>query len=395
MPSDTRPVYAVITGHLPPYRVHFQRRIAREIPELRLATLVTKFRTNQWVNPSDEVSNTVMLDPAEPPPGGRSGLAKLRHELAVARRLWHWLDEHRPACVFCSGYDELPNIYGLRWARRNRVPVLLGADSNVHGDLTEGVRRVVKNAVLRTLLPRYRAILVQGTVGRRYFHRYGVSDEKMFELPYEPDYGLIQGMPESEVAAVSARLGLAADRKRLVCCARLIGVKRVDLVIAAFAAIAAERPNWDLVIVGDGELRGELERSVDPALRDANRVRFLGFQDQATTSAIYRASDVLVLYSDYEPWALVVNEAAAAGLAIVTSDRVGASYELIARGENGFMVPAQSPDALRNALREVTEPARLEAYKRASLARLADWRERCDPIAGLRKALTYAGVLSR
>lgn len=392
---DPRPVYAVITGHLPPYRVHFQRRIAKEIPELRLATLVTKYRTNQWVNPNDPESGTVMLDCAEPPQGGRRGTAALHHELAVARGLWRWLDQHRPVAVFCSGYDELPNLYGLRWARRHGVPAILGADSNVHGDLTRGVRRVVKNAVLRVLLPRYRAICVQGTVGRQCFHRYGVTDDRMFELPYEPDYGLIQNMPERDIAAVRERFGLDAGRRRLVCCARLIEVKRVDQVIMAFQAIAAERPEWDLVIIGDGELRGELERMVEPSLREARRVQFLGFQDQATTSAVYRASDVLVLYSDYEPWALVVNEAAAAGLALVTSDRVGASYELLGHGENGYMVPARQLDALVDALRNVTVPERLDAFKRASVARLAEWRTRCDPIAGLRKALRFVGALNK
>ncbi|MBY0311421.1 MAG: glycosyltransferase family 4 protein [Phycisphaerales bacterium] len=394
-PRDSRPVYAVVTGHLPPYRVHFQRRIAKEIPELRLATLVTKFRTNQWVNPSDPASNTVMLDPEPPPAGGRKGLAYFHHELGVARSLWAWMDEHRPVAVFCSGYDELPNLYALRWARKHRVPAILGADSNVHGDHAAGLRRVAKRIILRWLMRKYRAVCVQGRVGRQYFHRYGVSDERMFELPYEPDYVLIQNMPEQEIAAARARFGLAAGRRRMVCCARLIAVKRVDLVIAAFQALAAERPEWDLIIVGEGEMRSELERSVRPELRDAGRVKFVGFQDQDTTSAIYRASDVLVLYSDNEPWALVVNEAAAAGLALVTSDRVGASYELLGQGENGFMVPAQSPEVLLAAMRDVTDPVRLEGFKSASVTRLAEWRTRCDPIMGLRKALRFVGALSR
>ncbi len=392
--DDPRPVYAVITGHMPPYRVHFQRRIAKEIPELRLATLVTKYRTNQWVNPCDPGSNAVMLDPDPPPEGGRTGLALLRHELLIARRVWRWLEGHRPVAVFCSGYDELPNIYGMRWARRRGVPAILGADSNIHGDWSTGLRRLAKRTLKPRVLRWYRAVCVQGICGRQYFSRYGVPDERMFELPYEPDYSLIQNMPEAEIAAARQRFGLSADRRRLVCCARLVTVKRVDLVIAAFAAIAGDRPDWDLIIVGDGELRAELERSVPPALRDAGRVRFVGFLDQAATSAIYRASDVLVLYSDYEPWALVVNEAAAAGLALVTSDRVGAAYELVEQGVNGFMIPARRPDLLQTALRDVTDPSRLEAFKRASLAQLSKWRSRCDPIAGLRKALRYVGALS-
>src|SRR5262249_48224428 len=70
------------------------------------------------------------------------------------------------------------------------------------------------------------------------------------------------------------------------------------LVIAAFAAIAARRPEWDLLIIGDGPLRGSLEGSLPADLQ--RRVTWTGFLDhQATVSALYRSCAVLLLPSDF------------------------------------------------------------------------------------------------
>jgi glycosyltransferase involved in cell wall biosynthesis len=181
---------------------------------------------------------------------------------------------------------------------------------------------------------------------------------------------------------------------RVLCFCLLIPIKRVDLVIDAFAAVADERPEWDLIIVGKGESQPELERRAGGLLA-ARRVRFLGFQDTAGVAAIYRRSHAMVLASDYEPWALVVNEAAAAGMAIVASDRVGAAYELVKNGENGFVFPAGDLARLTQCVREVADPARIEGMRSASLREIARWRREADPVAGLRGALRAAGVLER
>ena len=79
-------------------------------------------------------------------------------------------------------------------------------------------------------------------------------------------------------------------------------------------------PNWDLLLVGDGVLRDELASRVPDRLR---WVVWTGFVDGGDTATAYHAADICVLPSDMEPWALVVQEAMAAGLAVVSSDRPG------------------------------------------------------------------------
>ena len=110
-------------------------------------------------------------------------------------------------------------------------------------------------------------------------------------------------------------------------------------------------------------------------------------------SAICRASDVLCLPSDYEPWALVINEAVAAGQAIVASEVVGAAAELVRDGVNGRVFPPSDLKSLVAALLDVTAPDRINSMRANSATILADWRARGDPIDGLRSALKFVKVI--
>jgi glycosyltransferase involved in cell wall biosynthesis len=65
------------------------------------------------------------------------------------------------------------------------------------------------------------------------------------------------------------------------------------------------------------------------------------------------------LLSRQETWGVVVTEAAASGLPLVLSDRVGAAHDLLRDGENGFLVPADDVDAAARAIKALASDAEL------------------------------------
>jgi glycosyltransferase involved in cell wall biosynthesis len=79
----------------------------------------------------------------------------------------------------------------------------------------------------------------------------------------------------------------------------------------------------------------------------------VGGQTEETLAQCYVDADIFALLSRHEPWGVVVNEAAASGLPLVLSDRVGAAYDLLRDGENGFLVPAEDVPAAADALRKL------------------------------------------
>ena len=138
-------------------------------------------------------------------------------------------------------------------------------------------------------------------------------------------------------------------------------------------------------------LGDELRRSVPESLKQ--RVIWTGFLEQEELVDAYHCSEVLVLPSDREPWAVVVQEAMAAGLVVIASDVVAASRDIVEDGVSGRIFPAGNKAALKQAILDVTDANALSKYRAASPAALAAWRKRIDPVAEIRRALVANGVL--
>lgn len=390
---------AVLVFAPTPYQHALARRLTREIPEAEFFFLYTdEAPDQQWALSMPEDITAVHFETGCPPV---AEAGPLDHPKFYRRggRIIDWMKRAGVRALVCYGYNDLGRLRAIRWCGRNGVPCFVASDANVRMDrLGRGLKQWLKRLRLKYFLPSVRGVLVFGRPGAEFFARYGVPRDRAYFVPYEPDYDALAEGGAAEVDKVRARFGLDPARRRFVFCGRLIPFKRPDVAIDAFVKIADRRSEWDLVVIGDGPLRGAVQARVPGPLKD--RVRWLGFLGESRTiGAVYRACDVLVLPSDIEPWGLVVNEAAASGLAIVTSDIPGASEHLVKqevapRGGNGRVVPHGDPDALAAALLEVSEPGAIDVYKANSSALLAAYRHAADPARGLRRALADAGVLS-
>ena len=154
--------------------------------------------------------------------------------------------------------------------------------------------------------------------------------------------------------------------------ARLIGAKDPACLLEAQAILEARGVAPWLVLVGDGP---EAKTLRDFALaRSLSRVVFAGSRQPRDLPPIYAAADLFVLPSRHEPWGVVVNEAMAAGLPVVLSDRVGAAADLLVDGENGLLVPSGDPARLAAAIGEIVGDAALRARMGARSRRIvAGW----------------------
>lgn len=136
-----------------------------------------------------------------------------------------------------------------------------------------------------------------------------------------------------------------ANRKTIGFVGRLDGQKDPKNLVEAFARNADRHPDWQLDMVGYGPLE-ESAKDVCAAHNIADRVHWLGNQpgEQAM-----RTFDIFCLPSRYEAMPYVLLEALAAGVPIVTTE-CGGAHITVLDGENGFIVPIQSPVELAKAL---------------------------------------------
>jgi glycosyltransferase involved in cell wall biosynthesis len=386
MQSGARPGVAIISNSQTPYRLHLHKRIAAEMPGIKLWSLYTHEKSNatwEFVAPTE--IGPVLFGKGESS-NEQDRLRGVFKEWRRGGKIIRWIKEHDIRFVVMMGYNDAGRMRLIRWLRLRGIPCFLFGDSNIHGDTAGGIKAIIKKIVVGWVVRSCSGVLTCGTLGQAYFAKYGARRERMFFFPYEPDYELVQKLSPEKIEETRKRFQLDATRRRIVYSGRFIPVKRVDLLIDAFLAIAERRPEWDLVMIGDGPLRQSLQAKVPAELN--GRFIWTGFMDdQVTISAIYRASDVLVLPSDYEPWALVINEAAAAGLAIVSSSVVGAAAELVQDGVNGRLFPRGDLAKLTECLLDVTEAGKIDKLKVGSKSVLELWRNRGDPVRGLRDAM--------
>jgi glycosyltransferase involved in cell wall biosynthesis len=271
------------------------------------------------------------------------------------------------------------------------MPLFVNNDSNIRGERLAPLKAWGKRWIYSWWMKRVSGVMPMGEFGDQFFLKYGAAPDRLYRVPYTPHYDAFATSDENRLQRFRQQHGLCRERRYLLYSGRLVPVKRVDLVIDAFNQLADVRPEWDLLIVGDGPLASELRDRVPERLR--SRVIWTGFLELEEVKLAYHAADVLVLASDREPWAVVVQEAMAAGLTIVSSDIVGAAHELVEDHVNGRIFAAGKLEALANALADVTRNEMVEMYKKKSRAALDRWRTANDPVKEIRRALSDVGVL--
>ncbi|WP_118082852.1 glycosyltransferase family 4 protein [Streptomyces sp. CC0208] len=200
---------------------------------------------------------------------------------------------------------------------------------------------------LRTALRRaYRGLDVLTTVteadAAAYRRRMRLPGVRVEALPNSvPDPGL-------PAADGSAKVVVAAGR--------LVPVKRYDLLVEAFAAVAAEHPDWQLRIYGKGEEQDRLRRLITD-LGLWNNVFLMGAA--APMEAEWVKGSIGAATSDFEPFGMTIVEAMRCGLPVVSTDCPHGPAEIIADRVDGRLVPVGDRDALAAALLELVGDAEL------------------------------------
>jgi glycosyltransferase involved in cell wall biosynthesis len=159
------------------------------------------------------------------------------------------------------------------------------------------------------------------------------------------------------------RLGIPGDSFVIGIAARLEDIKRHDLFVATARCLAGRIPKSNFVIAGGGSQKESLRRLIfESGLQ--NRVALLG--ERIDPYDVLRAMDVLLICSDHEGIPMVMLEAMALGVSVI-SRKVGGIPEVIRDGDTGVLVPSDSPEELGRACISLFEKPR----ERANLARVA------------------------
>ncbi|HEX6701964.1 MAG TPA: glycosyltransferase family 4 protein [Gaiellaceae bacterium] len=263
------------------------------------------------------------------------------------------LRRFRPDVVLVGGWNQPAFWQAAAWARAARRPLVVWVESTARDERSGAAPlELAKRAILRSAA----GFVVPGRAAAEYVTTLGARPEQIAVAPNAVDLTLFERAPPRE----EARAGLGLRGCTFLCVSRLSPEKGVDVLVRAFDGVPGE-----LVLVGDGPDRERV------AALAGDRVRLLGRIEPDELLRWYAAADAYVMPSRSETWGMAMQEAAAAGLPLIASEAPGAGYDLIEEGVNGYRVPVEDVEALRETLTRVAGDGEWRAAARRRTRELA------------------------
>lgn len=246
------------------------------------------------------------------------------------------LEKLSPDVIAISGWSNPESMIAIRWARAKGVRLVMMSETQ--GD--DAARSFLREAVKKRIVSACDAALVGGPPQADYIKQLGIPANRI-----NMGYNAVDNA-HFAAGALAARGDSAALRKEhglperyMLASCRFITKKNLPNLVSAYADVtsSSDRPLPDLVILGDGETRGQIEQ----AARDGGvegRVHLPGYRGYDALPALYALAELFVHVSTVEQWGLVINEAMASGTPVLVSQPCGAARSLVEDGVSGIVV---------------------------------------------------------
>ncbi|MGP1371588.1 MAG: glycosyltransferase family 4 protein [Almyronema sp.] len=295
-------------------------------------------------------------------------------------KLFLTLNDINPDVVVIAGYAEPAMLATLLWSLIRRKPAILMSESKED----DYPRFFFTEQLKGWLIKLFKAALVGGQPQKRYLMKLGKAAESIFT-----GYNVVgnEAFHPQKIRHLPSPLA----KPYFLAINRFVPKKNLDLLLKAYAIYRQQAGHqaWDLVLAGDGELRVQIEQQVNHLSLQPS-VHLPGFLQQSDLLPYFAHAACFVHASIQEQWGLVVNEAMAAGLPVIVSNRCGCFEDLVIEGVNGFgFDPTRQLQLTELMLKVSAGNVDLDKMGTASLAHI----QKFSPVyfaQGLKQAVEYA-----
>jgi len=257
-----------------------------------------------------------------------------------------------PDAILVYGWSYESHLKVMRHFN-GKTPVWFRGDSTLL-DVQSPFKKIARSILLRWVYSRVDKAFYVGSANKDYFKAYGLKEEQLIFAPHAVDNDRFAEDRSAEAGALRKSLNIPEDAILILFAGKLEPKKDPELLLHAFQEL--KDPNVHLLFVGNGILEDKLKHLAYQRQKQHARrnVDFLPFQNQSQMPVMYQACDLFVLPSKGpgETWGLAINEAMAAKKAVLTSDRVGCSRDLISI-KNGQIFKASDQASLVQALQKL------------------------------------------
>lgn len=256
------------------------------------------------------------------------------------------IKEWNADAILIYGWAFKTHLNAIRFFK-GKIPVLFRGDSTLL-DQKHGIRRIIRNIFLRYVYSYIDMAMYVGKANKEYFLGHGLKENQLSFMPHAIENERFFSNKILQANAINILKSLDIPKTALVFL--FVGKLEIKKQPETLAKLFLEFSNTEahLIIAGSGILEAKMKQ----CFKTSKNIHFLGFCNQNDMPSVYACCDVFVLPSigPYETWGLAINEAMAAGKALIVSDACGAASNLVHQSKNGFIFKKNDIEELKEKL---------------------------------------------
>ncbi len=320
-----------ITNTPSPYKVDFFEEIGEKFDvEVLYELKHSSTREKGWENCNSTNFKAIFMKPYF-----------VRSESALCPEVIKHIKKHVNDTIVMMGYSSLTAILAIKYMIQHKIPYSIVAD----GAFIPTKELFLKKALKTNLISNAHAWCSSGKITDAFFSYYGANINSIYRYPLAAfREGAIERSPISYEEKKELRHSLGInDNNMILYVGSFTHRKGVDILIKA----TKEMNDTAVVLVGGNSIKAYSEY-----INEEDKCNYVvgGFKKDEALKKYYRAADLFVLPTREDIWGLVINEAMACGLPVITTDKCIAGLELIKNNINGYIVPADNPEILEKCI---------------------------------------------
>ncbi|MBA7514952.1 D-inositol-3-phosphate glycosyltransferase [subsurface metagenome] len=335
----------IITNIISPYRIPLFNSISeKSIFNSKVLALAESEENRKWVVKKDDIKFDYEILP-----GWHFFIRSKEISIHLNRGIFKIFWKYNPEIVITSGYDSLVYWQAFLYCKIFKKKFIVWNGSNLLTTRSKsGIRGKLKHIIIKAA-NRY---IAYGIKAKEYLEYFGANSKHIYISRNTVDMKYFR----DKVFQYRNRINFKKERQRypkylLLYVGQLTKGKGIIRVLKLLNNLVD--PDVGFIIVGSGPEEKKLKAYCTQ--NKLQNVIFEGFRQQDKLYKYYALADIFIFPSFYDIWGLVVNEALASGLYVLSSKYVGASYDLIKEGWNGEIFEPYDIEEVVNLFKRVKE----------------------------------------
>ena len=243
-----------------------------------------------------------------------------------------------PNITVISGWQDKGYLYTAKYLKSNKKIVVCALDTNWENSIKNYVMKLLTKLNITSIF--YSHYWIPGYPQYEFLKKLSIDDSK-----------IIFNALSADLTIFESSFHRYKDEKerhyphRFLYVGRLSWQKSIPLLISAWKDIQEKNTDWELVLIGNGNLKDSAE--------GYKNIKILNWLQPEDLHEEIKKSGCFIVPSHWEPWAVTVHEFCAAGMPMILSDKIGARTTFLIDNHNGYTFESKNLESLKNALLKV------------------------------------------